>query len=209
MPKVSREHQESRRNQIIDAAVKCFAQKGFHQTSMQDIVAESGLSPGAIYLYFKSKEEIIKTIADLRHASENEIIAGAFGSDDPNIALNQLIETFFNSLADPEVRLQRSIGVQLWGEALSNPLVHEIVRQGFTESKNALTEVLTVYQKQGKLSSDLSPEVIACVMQAQFQGFVLQVALGEPLDIQEYIKVIKHWIAGSSFKTKSIGEGSR
>ena len=79
MPKVSRQYQESRRNQIIDAAVKCFAQKGFHQTSMQDIVSESGFSPGAIYLYFKSKEEIIKTVADHAPRTESEIIANAFG----------------------------------------------------------------------------------------------------------------------------------
>jgi AcrR family transcriptional regulator len=202
MPKVSPEHQESRRNQIIEAAIQCISKKGFHQTSMQDIVSESGLSPGAIYLYFKSKEEIIKTIANVRHSSEKEIIAKAFSSGDSNIALNQLIETFFYSLANTEVRIQRSIGVQLWGEALSNPLVREIVHQGMEESKNTLTEILTVYQKQGKLSPELSPEAFALVMLAQFQGFVLQIALDDQLDIQEYIKVIKHWISCSSFPVK-------
>jgi hypothetical protein len=45
MPKVSQEHQESRRNQIIEAAMECFSKKGFHQTTMRDIVSESGLSP--------------------------------------------------------------------------------------------------------------------------------------------------------------------
>ncbi len=115
MPKVSPQHQELRRNQIIEAAAKCISKKGFHHTSMQDIVAESGLSPGAIYLYFKSKEEIIKTVADTRHAAERELIADAFGSGDTAIALNQLVETFFNSLANKDVRVERSIWVQLWG----------------------------------------------------------------------------------------------
>ena len=173
---------------------------------MQDIVSESGLSPGAIYLYFKSKEEIIKTVADMRHAAEREIIADAFGAGDTTVALNKLVETFFNSLANTDTRAERSVGVQLWGEALSNPAVHDIVRRGIEEPKNALTEVLTAYQRRGQLPSDLSPEAIARVMLAQFQGFVLQIALDDQLDIKEYIQVIKKLISDSSFKATRSAE---
>ena len=198
MPKVSHEHQELRRNQIIEAAKRCMFRKGFHQTSMQDIVAESGLSPGAIYLYFKSKEEIIRTIADRRHEREKKVIAHAFGTGDTTAALNRLVEGFFSALADEDERMERSIGVQLGGEALCNPVVRDIVRHGIEESKNALTEVLTAYQKEGKLSPDLSCEAVARAMLAQFQGFVLQVALDDRLDIKEYVTVLKRWIAPST-----------
>lgn len=194
MPKVSQEYQESRRNQIIEAAVRCISRKGFHQTSMQDIVAESGLSPGAIYLYFKSKEEIIKTIADMRHARERKVIAEAFVSGDSKIALSRLVESFCNALADREVRVERSIEVQLWGEALCNPRVREIARQGMEETRTTLVEALTAYQKRGMLSPDLSMDAMARAMIAQFHGFVLQIALDEDLDINEYVKVIKSWI---------------
>src|SRR3989304_6177982 len=56
MPKVTEAHLEARRSQILDAAWTCFARKGYHQATMQDICQESGLSPGAIYRYFESKE---------------------------------------------------------------------------------------------------------------------------------------------------------
>jgi len=196
MPKVSQEYQESRRSQIIEAAVRCISKKGFHQTSMQDIVAESGLSPGAIYLYFKSKEEIIKTIADLRHARERKVISEAFLSKDRRTALNRLVESFFNALADTEERTERSIGVQLWGEALCNPTVREIVRQGMEETRTAFVDALTAFQKRGKLSPDLSVDAMARAMIAQFHGFVLQIALDDELDIEEYVKVIRSWIFG-------------
>ncbi len=196
MPKVSQEHQESRKTQIIEAAVRCISRKGFHQTSMQDIVAESGLSPGAIYLYFESKEEIIKTIADMRHARERKVIAEAFLSGDRGIALNQLVESFFNALADRDVRVERSIEVQLWGEALCNPRVREIARQGMKETRAAFVEALTAYQKRGMLSPDLSADAVARAMIAQFHGFVLQIALDDDLDINEHVKVIKSWISG-------------
>jgi AcrR family transcriptional regulator len=55
MPKVTEAHLEARRSQILDAAWTCFARKGYHQATMQDICKESGLSPGAIYRYSAKK----------------------------------------------------------------------------------------------------------------------------------------------------------
>jgi AcrR family transcriptional regulator len=56
---------DERRSQIIDSAIKVFAKEGFSNTRMDDVAAESGLSKGLLYWYFKSKEEIIIAIADL------------------------------------------------------------------------------------------------------------------------------------------------
>nr|MDT0667257.1 TetR/AcrR family transcriptional regulator [Micromonospora sp. DSM 115978] len=63
MPRVSQEHLDARRQQIIDAARRRFAVSGFHGTSMQDVLTEAGLSAGAVYRYFPSKESIIEAIA--------------------------------------------------------------------------------------------------------------------------------------------------
>lgn len=68
MPKVAQAHLDARRQQIIDAARARFAAHGFARTSMADIVAESGLSNGAIYRYFTSKDEIV--IAVCRQAGD-------------------------------------------------------------------------------------------------------------------------------------------
>src|ERR1700709_1700663 len=64
MPKVSQAHLYARRQQILDAARARFASHGFAGTSMADIVAESGLSNGAIYRYFTSKDEIIIAVCE-------------------------------------------------------------------------------------------------------------------------------------------------
>jgi AcrR family transcriptional regulator len=77
MPKVSQNHLEARRQQILDAAIECFSRQGFHPTTMQDIIKESGLSSGAIYTYFASKEALIEAIADRRHAKEEALIRSA------------------------------------------------------------------------------------------------------------------------------------
>ena len=61
---------EERRAQIIESAIQVFAREGFANTRMEDVAAESGLSKGLLYFYFKSKEEIISAIADLLFGSE-------------------------------------------------------------------------------------------------------------------------------------------
>src|SRR5256885_3719543 len=58
-----------RRSQILDAALVCFAKRGFHQASMHDISAEAGISVGLIYRYFENKEAVISAMAD-RHKKE-------------------------------------------------------------------------------------------------------------------------------------------
>ena len=63
MRKADPDLREKRRLQIIEAATACFVANGFHQTSMQQIAAETGLSMGLLYRYFASKEEIIDAAA--------------------------------------------------------------------------------------------------------------------------------------------------
>ena len=55
---------DKKRMEILKAATKCFRKTGFHQTSMQEICAEIGLGPGAVYRYFNSKDSIIEAMAD-------------------------------------------------------------------------------------------------------------------------------------------------
>src|SRR5919197_5412070 len=73
MPRVSEAHLERRRRQILDAARVCFIRKGFYETSMQDVFRESGLSAGAVYSYFKSKDDLVKAIA-----TEGEMLLARF-----------------------------------------------------------------------------------------------------------------------------------
>src|SRR6476619_7171110 len=69
MSQPSPEPSLDRRTQILDAAIICFAKRGFHQTSMHDVSAEAGISVGLIYRYFANKEAVIAAMAD-RHKKE-------------------------------------------------------------------------------------------------------------------------------------------
>jgi AcrR family transcriptional regulator len=191
MPKVSQAHLAARRQQVIDAAVACFAREGFHLTTMQDIVRESGLSPGAIYSYFKSKEEIIEAIADERHARERALIATASAQPNAGAVLRALAQGFFGTLQDAEGRTQRRINMQIWAEALINPQLHTMVREGIDEPRLKLAGLIAEAQERGELPPHLVPDALARVMIALFQGFVLQQAWDEQADVASYVAVIE------------------
>jgi AcrR family transcriptional regulator len=64
-PKTSQpDRAEERRQQIMQAALACFARKGYHKTTMDDIVAESGLSKGTLYWYFENKDALFLTLVN-------------------------------------------------------------------------------------------------------------------------------------------------
>ncbi len=61
---------EDRRDQIIDAAMRVFAQKGFARATNKDIAREAGITPGLIYYYFESKEALLKAIIETRSPAQ-------------------------------------------------------------------------------------------------------------------------------------------
>lgn len=191
MPKVSEAHLEARRRQIIDAAIDCFAREGFHRTTMQDIVREAELSPGAIYRYFESKDEIIEAIADERHAHERELILGARERSDLGQSLRGLAEDMFGSLTDPGERKRRRLGIQVWAEALRNPRIMRLVRRGVDEPRAMFAELIRTAQERGDISPDLDPDAAARVIIALFQGFVLQQAWDKKTEVEPYLAVVE------------------
>src|ERR1700743_1088781 len=138
MPKITDAQRETRRQQILDAALRCFSRDGFHATTTADIVRESGLSQGALYLYFATKEDIVVALADDRHQGEVFLNALAQSEQDPVQGLNLLVELYGKTLSDPRRLDMRRVGIQGWAEALRNPRIHESVVEGFSTVRAAI-----------------------------------------------------------------------
>jgi AcrR family transcriptional regulator len=68
MPRVTAAHEQAVRRRIVDAALRVFAEKGYHGATMQDVVRESGLSVGAIYTYFRGKDELFVATCEASQA---------------------------------------------------------------------------------------------------------------------------------------------
>ena len=198
MPKVLPEYLEQRRQQILEGAASCFARRGFHQTTMQDICDESALSPGAVYRYFRSKEEIIEAMC-MRGRSENiAIIEDAFEHDDTLAVLEELITVFFGSLdtGDPAVA-DCILNIELISEAPRNERIRETLRLNNDEVRTRFMEKLVLRaQARGEMNPELSPEAVARVMIAVYHGFLTQKIIEPDLDVWGYANVLRALFGG-------------
>lgn len=122
MPKLKPEVQRARREHILDAAELCFARHGFHQTSIHDICREAGVSPGALYVYFDSKEALIAGISERDRAEFAERLALLATAPDFLGALRALGEHYF--LEEPAETHRTCIDIGL--ESTRNARVGEI-----------------------------------------------------------------------------------
>ncbi|MEV6099576.1 TetR/AcrR family transcriptional regulator [Nocardia sp. NPDC051981] len=174
MPRVSEEHLERRRQQILDAAQSCFARKGLHATTMQDVFAESGLSAGAVYRYFKSKDDIIKDLAtdatvDLRAALSEAVYS------DPLPTPPDLVRIMCEAI----VRLSVPGGPvriipQAWSLALTDANIADYVRTNILGIRRLWFDYAERMRDVGWLPPDADTDAVAKIFLGLLPGFILQ-----------------------------------
>jgi TetR/AcrR family transcriptional regulator, transcriptional repressor of aconitase len=197
MPKVSDQHRASRRDQITAAALSCFAEKGFQRTSMADIIAASGLSAGAIYLHFESKQQIAlavgRQVLGRRLGDLDELSGGDL--PDPISMLRVILGRMVDDLVDSRMLLQ------LWGEATSDPSMGALVSEIFTLLREGFTRYLTAWATQRGASDPATWANRALpAMLALAQGFMVQRALLSTFDADAYFDGVRV-VAGPGFDT--------
>jgi AcrR family transcriptional regulator len=173
MPKVSEEHLASRRRQILEAAAGCFARNGFHRTSVQDIVKESGLSAGLIYRYFSGKDDMILAIVGEWHTSRASDL-GAAG--DPFAGYLGLLR----EIAGPDAAQQRNLGLQAWAETVREPRIRALARQGVDDQRAAF--------------GDVAPDAVIRVLVAIYQGLLLQASWDDGLDTEAFVAAVRELV---------------
>lgn len=190
MPKVSQEHLDARRKQVLDAAVECFARDGFHATTIEDIGREAGLSHGAIYRYFGSKEDIVEAIAEERQSGREVINKMVLDHDSTRAALRALVDGHFSFVTSRDERRRLPLTIQLWGEAIRNPRIRRIMRRAGLVHHGLLRRLLVEGQERGEVRRDLKTEAAAAFLVACFQGYVLQQASGFGVNVRDYLDAV-------------------
>lgn len=198
MPKVTEAHLETRRQQVLDAAFACFARQGFHQTSIHDICQEAGLSPGAVYRYFSSKEQIIEACCEVCEQANLNVIDAAARTDDTLQILDELAQGAFGELEDSDVYPALCLNIQWWSEALRNAQLRDSLRSsGIDLWKGALAQIISRAQEKREINPTLDPDAVARVLLSAWQGLVLQKALDPSVDVGRYVEAVKAMYSGS------------
>ena len=172
MPKVSAQYRDERRAQILTAARRCFVRDGFHQTSMQNLVREAGMSSGAVYRYFDSKDAMIVAIAEenldqvvtivRESARHGEAVGAALASALEYVGARHADEGF------------GAIALLVWSEALRNPALANRLAESFAAAVDALAEIARARSVTG---AALAPEVLANTLLCVLPGYLLQLTI--------------------------------
>ncbi|MBZ9644036.1 TetR/AcrR family transcriptional regulator [Streptomyces sp. PSKA30] len=183
MARVSQEHLDARRRQILDGAARCFARNGFHATSMQDVLKEVDLSAGAVYRYFSGKDELIAAIVkevlgEIRAAFED--VNRQSPPPPPDVLIGEVLGRtlgIWSSLNDDGDPVFPHLIIQVWAETVRNEELAAILTDVYTTLRRAWVQAVEAYQDAGMMPSDIPADHVARTMIAAVQGFVTQQAL--------------------------------
>jgi AcrR family transcriptional regulator len=175
MPRVSAAHELEVKGRIVHAALRVFAEKGIHRATIQDIVRDSGLSVGAIYSYFKSKDELFLAGCDLSTGQGIGELGTRLASGrtlTERIAIS--VGYFLDGVDDvgDAPGLARFL-VQAWAGAEEEPAVREML----IRRREQLATVGQILIREGIASGDIPAWVdvdgLAFGISAMFDGILL------------------------------------
>jgi AcrR family transcriptional regulator len=192
MPRVSQEHLDARRRQIVEAALRCFARNGIHPTSMHDIFREAGLSAGAVYRYFPTKDSLVAAVVDQVLGMSQSAVEADHG---PQEGIEGLLESLLGVFAEPgpgDEDVRYGLALQIWAEAIRSPQVGAALRANTDGLRAIVAAQVSSAQESGEISADLDPHALARALTALFEGYALQRALDPAIDTDAYRRTIRH-----------------
>src|SRR5690606_22338165 len=154
------------RNEVLDAAERCFARSGFHRASMQEICSEAGMSPRNLYRYFDSKEAIIAGICERDRAEVVQQVASAnvkvdFWKTFATLARHHVVE-----------RSNEKVGIcaEIMTESRRSPEIARIFDGFDADVKARLVAILREAAERGDIAADIDFENIATMLMVIVDG---------------------------------------
>src|SRR4051812_3564000 len=173
VPKVSAEHREARREEILCAARRRFASEGFHATSMQDILTESGLSAGAVYRYFNGKSDIVSAIACENMGSLLDSLS-EYAESAADVPVAEAVVAVLERIrAKHEQDGLARLALQVWAESARDPEL----RERFCSTHQRFRAIIgdLVLRRHPDLGE--AADAVAGAIAALIPGFLHQLAL--------------------------------
>ncbi|WP_191062070.1 TetR/AcrR family transcriptional regulator [Geminicoccus harenae] len=178
MPRLTDEQQGERRSHILQAASRCFTRDGFHRTSMQRICKEADMSPGALYLYFESKEALIAAMIEVDRAELAAAFSAAAAADDVLAAMTAVGRRYFVE----EPRERAMLTLQIWAESARDPAICALCDGIEREVRANLLFLCKTVQAQGKAAPDVDIEALVDLLILISDGIFKNRALDESFD---------------------------
>jgi TetR/AcrR family transcriptional repressor of uid operon len=182
-PDPAQEPAQDRRGRILDAAERCFVRAGFHRTTMQDVAAEAGMSPGNLYRYFASKDMIVAGLAERDRA---RVIADFAQIGDADDFLASFAALARKHLGD-ERREQAVLCLEIWAEATRNADFAALTHLFDCDVLGRLTQLFRHAQARGAVAAHVDPEALATVVATMADGLFVRRAVTRSFDAEREV----------------------
>jgi AcrR family transcriptional regulator len=205
-PKMPDEYFELRRQQILLAAWKCFSEKGYNETTMRDISQSLGLSTGAVYRYFKGKDDILEGLQSLSQEQNTQLFDSMAQAGSAKEAFAVFFKANFKDCTVPELRVSARANQMLLLEALKHPNIRAMYQPLY---RNLVENVASSVRKgivAGEFRTDLDPELMAHFLYALFTGLQTQLALIDGLNVSAHVEGIEKLFFNNQWQAAS-GDG--
>jgi AcrR family transcriptional regulator len=174
MPKVVAEYKEQAKSRIVDAAQQVFSQKGYHETTMEDVGKTLGVSKGALYLYFKSKEELFKAIVEKWEQTIREMLLSSFEDEKLTDGLGHLID---HVLTDRKGNL--GLSFEFISQASRDPSIGKILKEYYDKNVRTLTAFLKIKRARSANDDKTDARSQASALIALLIGLMGSLILGD------------------------------
>lgn len=161
-----------RRRQILEGALACFREHGFHQASMHQICAAAGLSPGAVYRYFRSKDDIIAAIVEDWTNEEMAAMEQSRGASALSARLNHFVSRWLERFAEHG----QSLAADILAEAAHSPSIARSLARADAHRIKLLAAAIRAAQAQGEVDPSLNANDAAQVLFSAIDGMSLKLA---------------------------------
>ena len=183
------ERTTDRRGELLEAAVRVFAAKGFHQSRVGDIAGEAGVAHGLLYHYFRSKEEVLETIF---RETWSALVADTVRIENAGVPLHEQLRRFARIYLGSWLMTPDLVRV-LVREVARSPEVGDRVAE-IRELFGALERIIEAARERGEARADVDAAVAAWVVYGALEeiltGWVLGQLPGEEDDVERAVKTV-------------------
>jgi TetR/AcrR family transcriptional regulator, transcriptional repressor of aconitase len=195
MPKITDERREARREQILEAARACLQEHGLEAVSMEMIIARSGLSTGAVYGYFKGKDQIINAVIVEGTAQMAEDLSPILTNPNPPPLpefIGQVLDTVVNFGRHKKGGIDRLlVSLHGWSHSQSEPTLRAATRISYDGLRELFAETVRRWQGAGKFDAGADPTEVGELLTSITLGFVAQRAMAGSADVASHVAALE------------------
>ncbi len=180
------------RKAIVEASTRLFTKRGYHGTSVSQIAEATGLTKGALYWYFKGKEDLFLTVLDcIRDKWQNTIMSRVEASQSVIQKLEQLFDATSEMVATGESPCSMYLFLVSAGAQQEMREFEDAIKAAYAGYVESLADTIRAGQEDGEINRDVDAQSVAVGIIGCLEGVVLQARLHPPATIAASIAEMK------------------